>query len=85
MKNWKLIVVGAFVTVAIISYVASEVYAYTLKTEQINLEAEIAELEAQYDDLVVKKNMLSSRDSVQATHPELKYNDNIFYLEPYNE
>lgn len=81
MKKWRLVVVIILVAIAIISYISSEVYSYYLKTEQQNLEQSINELEAELDDLAVKMNMLSSSESVKQTHPELKYNDNVYYLE----
>lgn len=83
MKRWRIVVAIIFIFVAFSSYVISGVYSYSLKTEQQALEASITDLQAQLDELDVKTNMLSSRESVKESHPELKYNDNVYYLEQY--
>lgn len=83
MRRGRVIVAIIFVSIACLSYVFSEVYSYSLKMEQQQLENSISQLEVELDDLEVKMNMLSSRESVTATHPNLKYNGNVYYMEPY--
>jgi hypothetical protein len=84
-KSFKLMY-GYFLIILIIGvYIHTNILSYQKKFEIKNNEREISDLQMQVDSLNEDINGVISIDILKSQYPDLKLNDNVFYLEENNE
>lgn len=81
MKKVRLGISYTILLFTLAVYVVSNSYMYQLQIEQNSNENEIENLKQANDELSVEINMKNSQESVSKDYPQLKFNNNVFFLE----
>lgn len=66
--------------VALMLYLIIKTQVYAISVENTRLEEEITNYQKENSDLLIELTNLSSREQLMESYPNLKINDNIYYL-----
>lgn len=80
MRKLKNITIFIFV-LSFICYTTLKAFTYNQQVENYNLQVQLENLQKDNDELQIQLTTNLSRTELMEKYPQLKLNDNIYYLE----